>query len=217
MATIAAVRSIFNKLPAVSSSPAPYEPLTQDSLSDYTPSADHSAQSANEREFEYKVEKKKGETIASLKVLAPAAYSKNIPTFCGAGPVKGSVHLNLTQPETITFVVLSVRGRFLPGHSDAMEQLILFDNTETMWSKDSAETATNPLFSQKKLSGTYSWPFSISIPEKIQFAGGNITRGAPETTEYILPQTYTERVLSASVQYEVILHIGRGKLKTDYE
>ncbi|KAF5327893.1 hypothetical protein D9619_004152 [Psilocybe cf. subviscida] len=209
---------LFDKLPVPLGDPqAAQEPSVQDSLPDYTPRAARVSQPVEEREFEYKVERKKGVAIASLKVLAPSAYSKSIPIFCGAGPVKGSVNLYLTEPETITSVVLSVRGRFLPGHSDNMEEVTLFVISNTMWSKDSAEATTSPSFSQKKLSGTYSWPFSISIPEKVQFAEGSTSRSTPGTTEYILPQTYTERVLAASIKYEVILRIGRGKLKTDYE
>lgn len=97
------------------------------------------------------------------------------------------------------------------------EEVVLFDIPNTMWSKDLAEAATNPSFSHKKLSGTYSWPFSITIPEKVLFAGGSTNRSAPETTDYILPQTYNERILAAGIKYEVILCIGRGKLKTDHK
>jgi hypothetical protein len=89
---------------------APHEPLAQDSLPDYTPRNIHVSEPVEEREFEYKVEKKKGHTVASLKVLAPATYSKNIPTFVGTGPVKGSANLYLEEPDTITFVVVSVRA-----------------------------------------------------------------------------------------------------------
>lgn len=88
----------------------PHESLIQDSRHDYSPRASPPLRSMEEWEFEYKIERNsnKGKNIASLKVLAPAAYSKNIPTFCGAGPVKGSVNLYFTEPETITSVVLSV-------------------------------------------------------------------------------------------------------------
>lgn len=85
-----------------------HEPRIQEALPNYTPRA-YVLQPTPEREFEYKVEKKRGVTLASLKVLAPAAYSKNIPTFYGAGLVKGSMNLYLKEPETINFVTISVR------------------------------------------------------------------------------------------------------------
>ncbi|KAF5317715.1 hypothetical protein D9619_012590 [Psilocybe cf. subviscida] len=196
----------------------PHESLIQDSHHDYSPRASLPLRSMEEWEFEYKIERNsnKGKNIASLKVLAPAAYSDNIPTFCGAGPVKGSVNLYFTEPETITSVVLSVRGGFLPGDSDGTTQLTLFNVSNTLWSKDSAEETRDPLLCHKKLRGTHSWPFSIIIPEKIQLTGGSTTRSAAETTEHFLPQTFMERVFRASIQYKVILHIGRGKFKTDH-
>ena len=236
MATTAAL-SVFDNLPT-GDTHTPHEPLDQDTLPDYTPRVAHVSQQQEEREFEYKVEKKKGETLASLKVVAPAAYSKNIPTYCGAGPVKGSVDLHVKEADSITSVVVSVsiviplisciranntvpldlqvRGRFLPGHSDLLEHHTLFEFSNTMWPKDSDGTVAIPVHSHGKLSGTYSWPFSVSIPEKIQFARGS-TGSTPETNGHIPPQTFMERIVTASVQYEVTLHIGRGKLKTDYK
>ena len=86
----------------------PQEHRIQDLPPDWRQRATYSSPPVEEWEFEYKVEKKKGETMASLKVLAPAAYSKNIPTFCGTGPVKGSVNLYLSEPTTIVSIVLSV-------------------------------------------------------------------------------------------------------------
>lgn len=103
---------------------APYETQIQDSLPNYTPRAPYVSPPVEEREFEYKIEKKKGETLASLKVLAPVAYSKNIPTFCGAGPVKGSVNLNLNEPDTITSIIVSVSSR-IPSLNLVLSVLIL--------------------------------------------------------------------------------------------
>ncbi|KAF5326919.1 hypothetical protein D9619_004165 [Psilocybe cf. subviscida] len=205
----------------VSTGDSPNEPLIEDSLPDYAPRVARIPRPVEEREFEYKVEKKKGESLASLKVVAPAAYSKNIPTFCGTGPVKGSVNLYLTEPDTITSVVVSVRGRFLPGRSDSgqsEEELRLFDISNTIWSKDADGAATSPLLSnKKKLSGTHTWPFSVNIPEKVQFITKSSSRGPPGNIEHNLPQTFNDRVVRASIRYEVVLRIGRGKLKTNYK
>lgn len=105
----------FNQLPTGDLN-VHIEQAVQDSLPDYSPRLARVPRSVEEREFEYKIEKKKGETLASLKIVAPAAYSKNIPTFCGSGPVRGSANLFLTQPETITSVVLSVSSMYQPSH-----------------------------------------------------------------------------------------------------
>ena len=97
------------------------EPLSEDSLPEYSPRVPRVPRPVEEREFEYKVEKKKGETLASLKVLAPTAISKNIPTFSGAGPVRGTVNLYLKEPETITSVIVSVSSLWIIRSNRAHE------------------------------------------------------------------------------------------------
>lgn len=84
---------------------AAHEPLH---LPDHALNDSHISHPLEEREFAYNWEEKKGVAVASLKILAPAAFSKNIPTFLGSGPVKGTAVLNLDKPDTIKSVVVSV-------------------------------------------------------------------------------------------------------------
>jgi hypothetical protein len=112
---------------------------------------------------------------------------------------------------------LQVRGRFLSGRASDDFEIILFDISKTLWSKDTDETATNPLLSNKKLSGTHSWPFFIGIPEKVQFTAGRTSSSVPGTASHNTPQTFNERTLIAGIRYEVFVHIGRGKFKMDYK
>lgn len=53
-----------------------------------------------------------------------------------------------------------------------------------------------------KLSGRYRFPFSISLP--MADAAGST-----------LPETFLERTSGVRVQYELVLKIGRGRLKAD--
>lgn len=102
----------------------------------------------------------------------------------------------------------------MPGKSD--EELKLFEILNTMWSKDADALATSPIFSnKKKLSGTHSWPFSVTIPEKVRFEGDKFSSSL--SGEHNTPQTFNERALWAGIQYEVILRVGRGKLRNDYK
>lgn len=59
------------------------------------------------KEFAFKIENK-GKPIVVLNILAPAAISKNIPTFSGQGPIRGVVRLNFDKPEAVQSIVVSV-------------------------------------------------------------------------------------------------------------
>ena len=82
-------------------------------------------------------------------------------------------------------IIWQVRGRFLSGQSD--EELRLFDISDTLWSKDIDGAALAPLLSNKKLSGTHSWPFSVMIPEKVQFKGDNSGGSAQGNIDHNTP------------------------------
>jgi hypothetical protein len=61
------------------------------------------------KEFEYKVEGAKGPPIAVLMLVADALYSKNIPTYIGAGPIKGNVRLRSDKVDGVQAIIISVR------------------------------------------------------------------------------------------------------------
>lgn len=61
------------------------------------------------KEFEYKVEGGKGSPIAILMVIADALYSKNIPTYIGASPIKGNVRLRSDKVDGVQAIIISVR------------------------------------------------------------------------------------------------------------
>lgn len=105
----------------------------------------------------------------------------------------------------------------MPGHSDCLEHFTIFEMSDTVWSKDADEIATNPLLSNKKLSGAHSWPFTFSLPEQVQFRTSGTTGSVQGTTQHHVPQSFIERTLAGSVQYEIFMHVGRGKFKTDYK
>ena len=97
-------------------------------------------QSAPERalpkEFAYKIESK-GKPIVVLNVLAPAAISKNIPTFSGQGPIRGDVRLSFEKPESVQSVVVSVC--YLP--SNAGDEHILTSQSPLLFTYRSLGTS----------------------------------------------------------------------------
>lgn len=92
--------------------------------------------------------------------------------------------------------------------------MTLFSISDTLWSRDSEDSSAQLEAAHGKLSGTHSWPFSVIIPEKIKFAPDQTVH---DHTEYNTLQTFSERVLTAGISYEVILHVKRGTFENDYE
>jgi hypothetical protein len=57
-----------------------------------------------------------------------------------------------------------------------------------------------------KLAGTYSWPFSFAFPQ---------TTTSAHTASNATPQTFSEKNVNASVQYELVLRMTHGILRSD--
>ncbi|KIK62889.1 hypothetical protein GYMLUDRAFT_84300 [Collybiopsis luxurians FD-317 M1] len=145
----------------------------------------------------------------------------NVPVFLeGASPISGSVTLDLESPETIQSIAIAIRGRAITGANEGGSHTFL-DRALSLWSKDQGEPnafrsarspGNQPLFSPAvntsssprsgKLSGAYSFPFSIAVPID-DAAGGS------------LPETFSERSSLVRVRYELVLKIGRGRFKAD--
>ena len=69
------------------------------------------------------------------------------------------------------------------------QQLVLWERPET----------------NEKMQGIKTWPFDIAIPKDITIENGDGT-----TSTYVLPQTFFERNVAASIQYDLAVHIKRG-------
>ncbi|KAE9395402.1 hypothetical protein BT96DRAFT_154488 [Gymnopus androsaceus JB14] len=151
----------------------------------------------------------------------PSGTPKNMPIFA-EGPnrtLSGFVTIDLESPETIQSLTLAVRGRTITGANEGGMHLFL-DHIVPLWSKDqgdphayayrtgldSSSPPRSPPGRSSKLFGTYSFPFSFYLPTA--FDSGPWGAGA-------LPESFHERSSGVRVQYELVLKIGRGKLRTD--
>ncbi|CAA7267037.1 unnamed protein product [Cyclocybe aegerita] len=70
-----------------------------------------------------------------------------------------------------------------------------------------APTGLPPKFTDK-LQGTYTWSFALDLPKEVVVPYG--ARG--EVGVFHPPQTFNERHSRASVVYEIVLRVGRGRL-----
>ena len=72
-----------------------------------------------------------------------------------------------------------------------------------------ASTSSNTKKFDGKLSGNYTWPFSFPFPKEVAMA----IQG--EQQMYPTPQTFLERDKNGSVQYELVLRLTHGILRSD--
>ncbi|KAG7089409.1 hypothetical protein E1B28_011097 [Marasmius oreades] len=148
---------------------------------------------------------------AILKLYSSAKSAKSIPTFYEKEKITGTLEIDAVKGDSsIRIITIEITGRITtsPKIEDNHTFLTV---THTIWSKSSdvvrvpsaSESATG-----SKLVGRCAWPFSIPLPRKAKEIGGDVE-------SHPLPETFRESDVHASVQYEVTVHVARGKLRTD--
>lgn len=111
-------------------------------------------------------------------------------------------------------IVRQVRGRIITTITEEGSYTFL-DHPVTVWSKVHGDprhaSSTQNIKHEGRLTpGEYSWPFSFAFPITVNLPGeGGLV------VEHQVPQTFLERSTRATVQYELVLRIGRGTLRPD--
>lgn len=105
-----------------------------------------------------------------------------------------------------------ITGRVITG-SSLNDSFVFLDHTVPVWSR-SPDTprlpSSSPGTAGAKLLGHCTWPLSITLPRTVEVA-----TSSGETRECHLPETFLERHTPVSVQYDLTLHISKGKLRSD--
>ncbi|KAJ4478488.1 hypothetical protein J3R30DRAFT_823196 [Lentinula aciculospora] len=165
--------------------------------------------------YSFPLKNSKGKTWAVVSLRnehhRSASFSaKHVPIIAeGASPITGWVKLDLNSPETIQGITLALRGHAITGANEGGSHTFL-DHITSLWSKDQGDphnfgnsgNASRTNFWGGKLLGTYTFPFSIILPI------GDATGGS-------LPETFREQASGVRVRYELVLKIGRRRLKAD--
>ncbi|KAJ3745018.1 hypothetical protein DFH05DRAFT_1491925 [Lentinula detonsa] len=167
--------------------------------------------------YSFSLKSSKGNIWASVNLPKKdhsGSYSVNdIPIIGeGANLITGLVKLNLKTPETIQRIIMTVRGRAITGANEGGSHIFL-DHSVSLWSKEQGEpnayrndltavAGTSTSSRQGKLLGSYTFPFTFSLP-------------TGEADGVALPDTFHERASGVRVRYELVLKIGRGRLKSD--
>ncbi|KAJ3984987.1 hypothetical protein F5890DRAFT_1474107 [Lentinula detonsa] len=175
--------------------------------------------------YSFSLKSSKGNIWASVNLPKKdhsGSYSVNdIPIIGeGANLITGLVKLNLKTPETIQRIIMTlssssttqVRGRAITGANEGGSHIFL-DHSVSLWSKEQGEpnayrndltavAGTSTSSRNGKLLGSYTFPFTFSLP-------------TGEADGVALPDTFHERASGVRVRYELVLKIGRGRLKSD--
>lgn len=87
------------------------------------------------------------------------------------------------------------------------------NQSSTLWTNstgDSRRPRKSDTAFDGKLHGDYEWPFSIALPKEV-----SVQVGPNESKVFRLPHTFLESTARATIQYEIMVHIARGRLKRD--
>ncbi|KAJ3739216.1 hypothetical protein DFH05DRAFT_1514389 [Lentinula detonsa] len=145
-----------------------------------------------------------------LKISNSAKSTKSLPIFHEKENINATLELHAEKGDSsIQSVTALVRGRVITGpRSD--ETVTFLTILHPIWAR-SADTPRTPSPSEgangTKLFGNCIWSFSIPLPKTVAVGKSG--------AQFRLPETFSERYLAASVQYDLTIHVSRGKFRTD--
>ncbi|KAG8821137.1 hypothetical protein FRB91_002573 [Serendipita sp. 411] len=142
----------------------------------------------------------------SLRVKSNASPSHQHPIYFDKDIVEGSVHLNLSDnPTSIVGISVIVRGQLFSVGGDHAPFLEL---SQTLWSSSmghpsNAGSRQSPFTG--RLSGSYSWPFSIPLPPRVVVGNQSVP----------LPPTFAPKASSTFIDYKIQVLVQRGPLRVN--
>lgn len=166
---------------------------------------------------------------ATLTVNSNAISSEYLPSFFEGQPISGRFELNLSRPEVIQAIIVTVDGTIVATNAPLFT---FWDLTQTLWSNEMGDprgpnasgsnyagpsSSTSALSQisltkhQSKLHGSYCWPFSITLPPKCDIAA----RSKQPPTPVRLPPSFSEKGAAQFINYEINVRIRRGPLRID--
>jgi len=173
-------------------SPPPFEPSDNSAPPGYQGGGPSRSVSTRPlREVISTLNTSKGKPWALLKVMSRVGKASEVPAFVEGEPITGTVELNLDKSDHIQAVTIEVSGYLVlktlysytlykvQGDWTAVGQdpVPFLSQETTLWSTSMGNPST------PKLKGGYVWPFSITLPEKVDVA--EIPNGP--LAEYPLP------------------------------
>ncbi|KAE9405185.1 hypothetical protein BT96DRAFT_803068, partial [Gymnopus androsaceus JB14] len=149
---------------------------------------------------------------AILKIRSRAHSSSHLPTFLEGDAISGSVLLDLGNKEVhVMAVKILVTGKLTVSARAHGGSLTFLQLERTLWSKSMGDphqpSSTSAWRYSGKLSGSYEWPFTLTLPTE--------TTTTSSDSSYRLPQTFQERHIPTSIQYDLYILIEKSKFRMD--
>ncbi|KIK55149.1 hypothetical protein GYMLUDRAFT_176179 [Collybiopsis luxurians FD-317 M1] len=145
-----------------------------------------------------------------LSISSSAKSAKSLPLFYEKENINATLELHAEKGDSsIQSVIAMIRGRIITGPrpDDTVSFLTII---HPIWAR-SADTPRTPSPSEgasgSKLYGDCVWSFSIPLPKTVTVGKSG--------AQFRLPETLSERDLGVSVQYDLTVHVSRGKFRGD--
>ncbi|KAF8806268.1 hypothetical protein BYT27DRAFT_7339440 [Phlegmacium glaucopus] len=183
------------------------------------PASTHSDSRNGIQQHEYHIMNRGRAPWATLKLHSRTSLSsdRRVPHFTEDDVIRGDLELNLDPPQNINSISLSLRGRittnfYVNGSYTFLEQPI------TSWDRNDGDPRSmyfTPETTIKKfegkLSGQYTWPFTLTFPKEVTIRGQHQYL----SKAYPTPRSFLERGTNGSVQYDLVLRVTHGLLRAD--
>ncbi|KAF5391524.1 hypothetical protein D9757_002500 [Collybiopsis confluens] len=145
-----------------------------------------------------------------LRLSSNAKSAKSLPLFYEKENINATLELHAEKGDSsIQSVIAMVRGRIITGPRPE-DTVTFLDIRQNLWAR-SADAPRTPSPSEgtsgSKLYGDCIWSFSIPIPRS-----GTVGKSG---TQSRLPETFSERDLDVNIQYDLTVHVSRGKFRGD--
>ncbi|KAF8908137.1 hypothetical protein CPB84DRAFT_1822211 [Gymnopilus junonius] len=150
------------------------------------------------KDFDYKLEKN-GEPFLTLTLSGNKSFSSVMAAFLEGFPVKGKVSIETGDPQSITAVVLSVKGLLVTGGANFDGYTFVFlDQDRTLWPQEAAQDKT-------VITGSSVLPFSFDLPEEVPM----VEKKGQAPKMFRLPQTFNQRFTHATIKYDILVKLVR--------
>ncbi|KLO08938.1 hypothetical protein SCHPADRAFT_931505 [Schizopora paradoxa] len=157
-----------------------------------------SSSAASRTEHTYSLNNSKGKPWLTLVIKSRAPSSKALPVFYEGDVISGTVSVSLDKPESSKGVTIAVTA---DNTAVGQEPIPFLDVSSQLWTPTSSS----------KLSGSESWPFSLTLPSETSVGE---SAKAPQKV-YPLPPTFTERASPAYIDYKLTITVKRGAFKVN--
>ncbi|EKM55930.1 uncharacterized protein PHACADRAFT_209440 [Phanerochaete carnosa HHB-10118-sp] len=152
----------------------------------------------------YPLTHKDGKTWATLRVHSRASSAELLPRLVQGEPIQGSLDLELPKETSIKSISVSIVGNLV---SNANTRYEFAHESCTLWSTQEGESLPEggEQLHRGKLEGTFSWPFSLELPQTV-----DLHESEGRTATYPLPSFISSAWSLVNVAYTLQATIKHG-------